>query len=178
MDNAETKRQAITAIQIIAGTFNKDIVDMFFAKVDKVTAVERTCDVTPITGKADTSVTDVSLMTEVSDGELKIPKVGSTVLVAISKDLTPFVFLWSDIDSITWKGGNFDGLVKVLDLTAKLNNLENKMNTVITSYNSHTHAGVTVGSGATAVPAPPIVGTLTPTQKSDIENPLIKHGNK
>jgi hypothetical protein len=72
--------------------------------------------------------------------------------------------------------GSMGGLVKVIQLTQKLNNLENKVNQLITAYNSHVHTGVTTGPGSSAITPSTVSGTLTPTNRGDIENEKIVHG--
>jgi hypothetical protein len=72
--------------------------------------------------------------------------------------------------------GSLGGLVKVIQLTQKLNNLENKVNQLITAYNTHVHTGVTTGAGSSAVTPSTVSGALTPTNRVDIENDLVKHG--
>jgi hypothetical protein len=72
--------------------------------------------------------------------------------------------------------GSMGGLVKVIQLTQKLNNLENKVNALITAYNTHVHTGVTTGAGSSAVTPSTVSGTLTPTNRGDIENALVKQG--
>jgi hypothetical protein len=185
-DNANTNKQIRTVIKKIAATHGIDIIDIMYASVKKgsVDLTARTCTVIPITGKSDTEIEGVKLQSDDSDGELKAPADESTVVVGMSSAVDAFVFLFSDIDSISWKGGNFGGLVKVEDVTTKLNNIENKLNDLINSYTAHTHVATLAVSGASAAgttnPAiivPPI-NTLTPTKKSDIENTKIKHGDK
>jgi hypothetical protein len=77
--------------------------------------------------------------------------------------------------------GAMGGLVKVIELTQKLNNLENKVNSIIAKYNSHTHTVATTGSataqtGTAAPTAATESETLTPTQRKDIENEKVKQG--
>jgi len=72
-----------------------------------------------------------------------------------------------------FNGGTLDGMVKVGDLVTKLNNLENKVNDLVTWSSTHTHTGVTPGPGSTGT-AVGVVGTLTPTQQSELENTKIK----
>jgi hypothetical protein len=50
-----------------------------------------------------------------------------------------FVALYSQVDSIQFGDGSFDGLVKVIELTSKLNDLENKVNSMISVFNAHIH---------------------------------------
>jgi hypothetical protein len=70
--------------------------------------------------------------------------------------------------------GNLGGLVKVIELTTKLNNLENKVNQLLTAFNSHTHIlTLSTGTGTAAPTSSQVSGTLTPTQRADIENTEI-----
>lgn len=83
-------------------------------------------------------------------------------------------------DGLTqFNDGSLGGLVKVIELTQKLNNLENLVNGLITKYNSHTHTVATTGTataqtGTAAPTSATETQTLTPTQRADIENELVK----
>ena len=98
------------------------------------------------------------------DGLVQIPVVESTVLVAMigNESATRFVLAFSDVDEVVMFSGAFGGLIKVTSLVTKLNNLENKVNALITW-------GLTV--------SPPFApGTLlTATVRADIENTKVKH---
>ena len=77
-------------------------------------------------------------------------------------------------DSFVFNDGELGGLVKVIELTEKLNNIENLVNDLITKYNAHTHNVTAVGSPT----GPSLVQetqTLTPTQQSEIEDTKITH---
>ena len=125
---------------------------------------------------------DVRLVADFKDtanttGFVLIPKVGSVVLVSFLGDSEYYVSMVSDIDNIFLNGNNYDGLVKITDLVAKLNNLENLVNDLVLKYNTHTHSGVTSGI-ATSGTTPLIeTTTLIPTVKANIENTTVKHGN-
>lgn len=73
-------------------------------------------------------------------------------------------------DLTQFNGGQNGGMVLLLQLVAKLNNIENLLNQFIALYNSHTHP---VSGSATGVPVVPEDNTLTPTQRADIENTKI-----
>ena len=107
----------------------------------------------------------VQLAPASGDQLLQIPEIGSTVFV-----VDGIIVGYSDLSELWLRGNQFEGLVKVSDLVTKLNNLEDKVNDLLTAYNTHTHAS----SGAPPVPTVP--GTLTPTTQNDLENPLVKHG--
>lgn len=150
--------------------------------VNSVDTSERTCEVTPLNGKAD--LFDVRFQAELSltEGLFIEPKVNSTVLVAFINSVQAAVIMCSEIENIyidtqgdtVFNGGSNDGMVKVGDLVTKLNNLENKVNDLVTWTSTHTHTGVTPGPGSTGT-AVGIVGTLTPTQQSDLENTKVQH---
>jgi hypothetical protein len=77
---------------------------------------------------------------------------------------------------IKMNDGAMGGLVKVIELTQKLNALENKVNALLAAYNSHVHSGVTTGPGSSGPTPTQVSGTLTPTQRADIENDKIVQG--
>jgi hypothetical protein len=80
-------------------------------------------------------------------------------------------------DGITqFNDGSLGGLVKIIDLTMKLNNLENKVNALLSAFNTHTHIlTLTSGTGTAAPTTSPVTGTLTPTVRGDIEDTKITH---
>jgi hypothetical protein len=105
-----------------------------------------------------------------------IPAVGSVVYIQLSSPTEGIVVGFSEVEEIYLRGDEFGGLVKVVELVTKLNNLENKVNTLITTFNAHVHPGVTTGPGSTAISATPVAGALTLTVRANIENQTVKHG--
>lgn len=166
----------IQAIQQITKTRLSDKVYIAACTVNSVNALGRTCDCTAIDGKAEVNFPGVQLMAEVDDGELKIPAIGSTVIIAYSEYVLPFVLMYSSIDSIIFMGGDLGGMVKVIDLTTKLNNLENLVNDLVGKYNTHVHGGVTTGGGVSGITNLIESTTLTPTNQTEIENTKITQG--
>ena len=78
---------------------------------------------------------------------------------------------------IQFNDGSLGGLVKVKDLTTKLNNLEKAYNDLATKFNSHTHIlTLSSGTGTAAPTTSPEATTLISTQQADIENTNTKHG--
>jgi hypothetical protein len=173
------------AIQILAGTFNKDHIQTIMCKVDSVNLDDQTCDCTPIGGDNTTTIPSVALTTESNDGWLLVPSVGSTVQVTISiRNAFCFVSMFSNIDKaylITENGiqlndGSAGGLVKVAVLTQKVNALENMLNDLATKFNTHLHSGVTTGSGTSGPTTIPETTVIIPTQQSELENTKVTHG--
>ena len=131
-----------------------------------------TIECSPIDGTADYTA---KLQSNATSGLLFVPKVGSIVIVEQTSVNSGYVTMWGEIEEIVFMGGDNKGLVKVSDLVSSLNALENKVNTIINTFNSHTHAGVTTGAGTSAVSTVLVTGTLQNTTISDLENPKITH---
>lgn len=169
-------------IQKNAGTYLKDIVSIVICTVDSVDKDNRVCDCTPIGGDADTSMPSVQLCAENDNGLLVFPEIGSTVIVGLSVRNTAFVIMSSALSNIQMLDGTFAGLVKVIELTAKLNVYEGILNNIIAANILIQAAGVsspgtpvtngTLAAFLTGVPVIP----LTLTLQSEIENLLVTHG--
>lgn len=116
----------------------------------------------------------VRLMSVVDDGVLIIPKDDSFVCVLQSDKTEPIIVQFSEVEKIILMGGDNKGLVKVVELKNKLNNLENLVNNILTTLKSTT---IPLAPSGTYLFAPlyTSLSNLTPTTQSDIENPLIKH---
>ena len=172
-------RQIKEGIQRLAGTWGKDYVSVIEGQIISVDETTRTAIVKPLSGDYNADIT-VNLLACPNDGFILVPSVESTVIVAMTNKNDYFVVQFSDIDKVRITIGQFEilmtenelllgdgslnGLVKVSDLVTKLNNLENKINTIITW-----------GLAVTPVPLPP-TPPLTPTIQSEIENTKIKQG--
>lgn len=76
----------------------------------------------------------------------------------------------------TFNDGQLGGLVKIAQLTTKLNNLENLVNDLVSKYNTHTHVlALSTGTGTAAATLTQETTVLTPTQQADIEDDKIVH---
>jgi len=178
-------RKIRDSVEQLLGEFLADKVNLMFGNVVSIqndtAGFPAYCTVESISGKATTNIENVALQADISDGELKVPVIGSTVIVAYSKYSNPFLAFVSDIESYyyygnTWQqgDGSFGGWVKVIDLVTKLNNVENLLNDLIGKYNVHTHSG---GGGPIGPPTPTEPTIISPiTQRSDLENTEATHG--
>lgn len=163
------------AINQIAGTHLTNKVYAVTATVLAIDIQSRTCTCQIVDGHVNNKLPNVKLMASIDDGFLIQPAIDSTVCLIISDFGEPYISQYSGIDKITLHGGDLGGLVKVITLTQKLNSLENKLNSLVTKYNTHTHNVTAVGA-PTGPNLLPEVGTLTLTQRAEIENKTILHG--
>jgi hypothetical protein len=181
-------KQIRTMLRKIAGQYNADIVEVYTATVTAVNG--RTCDVTPISSRADTTVEGVYLCVEENDGELKTPAIGSSVLVGTSSMNDSYVIGWSDLDEyllvigstkfkvingeIDLGDGSFGGLIKINSLVTDLNNQLSALKAAITSaYSAQAGFDGSAGLNAWNVAKTGILDLQT----ASIENTNIKHGN-
>jgi hypothetical protein len=169
---------------LITSRFKEEEIYSLKGTISNVRESKLLCDFTPQVGA---KILDVSLNIVESNtfGVLKIPENGVQGIVTFFNNEEAFLLdaeklskILIKIDTSTleinnskfiFNGGGKDGLVNVNDLVTKLNNLESKVNTIISTFNAHVHP-------ASGVISPtPIVGSLTPTNKSDIEDTNITH---
>jgi alanyl-tRNA synthetase len=160
------------AIQKLSGATN-DHTRLVACTVVSVDMNSRTCTGTTITGTSEIDIDNIQIMPGVSDGFILIPAVGSMVYVAYSRRNLPFIAMFAEVDkvllicdNVVVNDGSFGGLVKITELTSKLNNLVSKVQQELVKIQT---AGVSVGMTYTP-------GTLDQFQKSDYENTKFKHG--
>lgn len=179
--------EVATLIQKLAGTHRIANCYLTDAIVKSVNVSTRTCVVETLGGKVSSSLT-VRLMASVDDGCLILPSVDSTIVVLFSEQVAPIALMYSEVDRITWLGGEYDGVPIVSHPTdvnkgvlKRLNNIEDLLNDLISKYNTHTHIVTNAVPVSGSSPVTAVITTtqetsvLTPTQQSDIEHPNIKH---
>lgn len=90
------------------------------------------------------------------------------------------------IESIVINEGKNGGLVNVIELTEKINHLEEKLNDLITHYSKHLHEvppapsnpviSLPINQPSSLIPKPPTIPKkLDSTKREDIENTKVKH---
>lgn len=163
--------------------------------VDNVDNDARTVDCTPIDESAPILAANLQANQQSKAGIVVFPKAGSYVIVGFLNQATAVVLLCDEIERIEFaigeitayvdasgmviNGGGFGGLVKIGELTDKLNEL-------IEAFNGHTHTlpsnSVSVTGSASAqsnpqpITVPAITGKSEKFNQSDYENEKVKHG--
>jgi len=149
------------AVRTLVGHDDLSAFESTICTVSDINLTTKTCKCVPVNGDAD--FLDVLLCVNEKNGFLLVPKNNSLVAVTQLNGTDAFVSMVSEVDSILLNGDANGGLVKVIDLTTKLNNCENKINLIIKFL-------------ATLGATPPLTTPLTPTVRANIENTSVKHG--
>jgi len=153
--------------------------------VDETT---RTCVVKPKNGDADLQGVRLQSVISSEVGIYVLPEVESNVIVGFLDEHEAFIIQTSKVskveiigvESIKLNGDSFGGLIKIQELTSKLNALVSDFNAFVQIFNAHVHVLAGVAAGV------PVTGTATPTvspaqptanfNKTDFENSVITHG--
>ena len=196
---------SIRSIAAVNGLHDKT--DVFYASVDSVNMDNLTCDCTLISGSSDVPLVGVNLMAQCNDGLLRVPTVGSAVYILSAPNITPYVDVFSQIDQIFYvaggstlqvdntgvalmgtssavpyiqlQGKSYGGLVQVEALVSKINAIETIINNLKSAVTAVTIAGSTADGGAvkSGILAGLGSGISPTTQRSDLENTQVQHGN-
>lgn len=177
---SEIKRHIIT----ISGNTAKGMI--FLAKVKCVNGESCSVDVDGL------ELTDIRLRAVVNGQLCKIlitPQIGSYVLVAdvsggnmtelIVIAVSEIAKIESNCEDVILNGGQHGGIVKIVELTNKLNALKDSVNALTRAFNAHTHAVTTTGSATTQTgTAAPIDTQAAEAQaftKTDYEDLKVRH---
>ena len=184
--------RAITeAILKLTGLHKVDQVYYATCTVNSVDIATRTCDCSIIDGNVASDLPGVLLMSEVDDGLLIEPVVGSTIKVLFSRDVDPIAVQFSEIANVTLitsglialNGTNYGGLIKLMDpnnpqagILSKLNNLESSINNLKTLLTTWIPVPTDGGAALKTIITEWSGMQLTETLSSDLENANITHG--
>lgn len=177
-------------------TGDQDEVYSLICKVDSIDENKRVVDVTPVNDAAKIHDCRIQAEIEKTKGIAIFPKKDSFVVVTFISKNHAFVSLTSEIDKIvvdfpeisgsidtikikgtkiTLNDGNNSGIVKVIELTQKINTIERDINTLKTIFSGWSPISQDGGAALKSAAAAWIAQMITETNKSDIENTDIKH---
>jgi hypothetical protein len=158
---------------------------MFRAKIPLVASwftvksIEDTTCTIVIDEENDLELEGILLAFNKSDVAVK-PKIKTDVLVVFTDGsrTNGIVIKCQETESIAIMGDEFGGLIKVEELVKRMNLIEDRINKMISTFDSHTHVSppAPVNPVTTATPLPVMATPISQTQKTQIENPKIKHG--
>lgn len=181
-------------IQQLAGTFNKDIVDLIACTVNSVDEDNFICDCTAISGDSTTKIPGVKLNAEANDGFLMVPSLDSTVMVVASERNGHYVLMYSDIEKVVciidsnnkfefspngfvWNGGSNGGLIKIQNLKiqydANIAAIKNAVASALTVIDTQL---VALGQpGGTVTVFNTAAASIANLNLTPLENTKIKH---
>jgi len=169
-------RKISEAIQILAGASKSGNVYALDAEVKSVDKTTRTCVVIAITGKTQSEIPDVRLMSAVDDGFLLVPVVGSNVCIIATPQSDAYISQYSEIEEIIMRGGDLGGLVKLLDAVERYNKIEDDINKLKQAFTTWTPTPNDGGAALKAAAASWSGQQLQKTVRADIENKKITQG--
>ena len=172
-------RAIIESIIKMTGLHKVDQVSYVNATVKSVDLKKRTCECIVVDGHTEYDLT-CKLMATIDDGILFEPVINSTVKVIFSQNVEPFVCQYSEIENITidaktkikFNDGSFGGLVKVKELTDKINTLEKDLNTLKKVFGTWTPLAETVLKTSLTTWSGQ---QITVTKENEIQNKKIQH---
>lgn len=167
-------RDLIEAIRTIAGV-DEIQYDSVLCTVSDIDLTANTCTCTPMDGSA--PLFGIILSVNLSKGFLLIPTDGSRVEVTLTSNTTGFISMVSDASQAYILGDANGGIVKVVPLVTKINNLENDINTLKTAFSAWVVVPNDGGAALKTITSTWAGSALTPTVRADIENTKIKNGN-
>jgi hypothetical protein len=175
-------REIADVLQKIARTATSDYIKFFYATVESVDESERTCTAKALDDDSDEPLLDIQLMAEPNDGMLKIPTVGSEVIVGYNRDDNPFVICFGQLDKVIchtevvfqFNKGELGGLTKTKVLQDELGKLNAQLQAVISSLSNWTTVPNDGGAALKAYFASQIAGK-TAGDFSAIENTKVTH---
>lgn len=177
-------REIKDCIRRLAGKMETEDRTLIFCSVTSVDEAERTCNASPISSdEEDNDIENINLMAEQNDGMYLVPKIGSTIVVSVSKKDTPFAILFSELDKVKMNAdtvielqdGSFGGLTKTEELKTQLDKLNAQLQAVISTLTNWTPAP---GDGGTALKTAFAIAITGKVEGnfSNIENIKVTHG--
>ena len=163
------------SLDILLNTRDNDLVRLLLCNVESVDVSKRTALVSTISGSTAFDF-EINLQASISDGFILVPKVESDVLVLFSKNNNPFIVQYSEVENYVLNGTDFGGMVKVIELTEKINNLETELNDLKTIFQNWVNVPYDGGAALKTALATFYAQQIILTTQSEIENTIIKHG--
>jgi hypothetical protein len=159
--------------------------------VKEINYVNFTCYCEPIADHAD--IQQVRLIAQQDNGFMLTPRENSVVVVSFLSDESAYISMVSEVEKVTcyidagnryefdnngfiWNDGTFGGMAKTGVLATRLNNIENKINAILTAIGT-TWVPVPNDGGAAlkALFIAPLATPVTLTTQATIEDTKIKH---
>lgn len=144
--------------------------------VTSVDALTKTCHCTPVGDYAE--ALDVKIIADnTKDGFIMYPTVNSTVIIDFTAEGMPYISMVSQVDEIHLAGVNYGGLAKTDDIKTRLNNIETKVNQLITAMSAWVVIPNDGGAALKTAAATFYGSSLTATTQAMISSTKVFHGD-
>lgn len=132
------------------------------------------CVVEPLNGDAD--ISDARFISDPKGKTSFVPKVGSIVVVQLYSQSSGVIIGFAEVGSIALNGTDKGGLVTVVSLLQKINQLEQQINSLKTIFATWVPVPNDGGLALKSLTTNFSAQQIALTQKAEIENESIKHG--
>lgn len=155
----------------------KLVAQIEFATVKEVQFEAGTCTVQMLTDEEGVLTEEIKI---IFSANMKMkPKVESLCLVAhIMNDDSEAMVVWcAEIDEVHLNGDAYGGLALTEKIAERMTRVEDELEALKLTFNTHVHSGVTTGPGSSG-PTPSLTtAALTPrTNQEYIASTKVKHG--
>ena len=175
----------------IENLISKEKIYSAVGSVVSIDASKKICSVELLTGE---TIEEVRLQTNLNlnansdiiardpDGLVMVPKIQSNVIVTFTNNTDAYVSYFSDISNVFMKADNYQfndgdngGLINVVDLVTKLNNVEKDLNDLKTAFSSWVTVPSDGGAALKTITATWAAQSITETEREDFEDTKITH---
>ena len=173
--NAKEKTEIISGLSEFVKR-NVNVQNSLVCTVKSYDTDTKTCYCIPINNDADIQQVRINPQSNL-DGFIIFPKLNSLVLVSFLSDSSAYIAMFSEVDEVHLAGAEYGGIVKVENLTSKLNNIENNINNLITAITAWVPVPSDGGAALKVALTAWLTSSLTPTVRGNLENLVVKHGS-
>ena len=144
-------------------------------KVDKYDDETKTVDVLPLDESA--PILGVRVVAGKSDSAfLVVPVVGSFVAVTFISDTSAIVSMFSEIETVSIRGDQFGGLIKIEELTKQLEIVTARIDALFSAINDAVVVAQDGGASLQSTMKATLALQKEKEKFSEIENEFVKHG--
>lgn len=141
--------------------------------VDSIDLTLLTCVCSPVNGE--TSIPGVRLQAQKDNGIVVLPVIGSKVVVQPLNEITGYVALFSQVDTIAYFDGSFGGWVKATELKTQLDKTNAVVQAIVDTLTGWTPVANDGGAALKAFFPTKLLAKVV-GDFSNIQNSKITHG--
>ena len=168
--------------EFISNAIKKEKIYTLIGTATDVDEVKRICNFTPLGDEGKRFDVRLQSAESLELGIVLIPKENSTIAISFMNTTQAFVSLTSglekvliDTELVQFNGGDNKGLVNVVDLIKKLNNIEGDLNDLKAAISGWIPVPNDGGAALKAALTGYIAATFVPTTQTELEDTKVTH---